>query len=135
VGVLLMLMLMLMLRRPRRRRREAGRGQERPRLRQRRWCTLRRARPSTPARPPPPNPAARSLNVPGGLLSFVVLKSTTAAGQSMGFRRGLFAPFGVQVRRGWRVGGAPLAARAPAGIGGATWFARRARRRHLVCLR
>jgi hypothetical protein len=47
-------------------------------------------------------PSARryphSLNVPGGLLSFVVLKGSTAAGNRLGFKKGLFAPFGVQVR-------------------------------------
>ena len=45
-----------------------------------------------------PTNTQRSLNVPGGLLSFVVLKGISKAGQSMGMRRGLFAPFSVQVR-------------------------------------
>lgn len=40
----------------------------------------------------------RSLNVPGGLLSFVVLKGFTKTGQALGLSSGLFAPFGVQVR-------------------------------------
>jgi hypothetical protein len=40
--------------------------------------------------------ATSSLNVPGGLISFVVLKGATSAGHRMGLNRGVFAPFGVQ---------------------------------------
>jgi len=38
-----------------------------------------------------------SLSIPGGLLSFVILKSLTAVGRKLNLTRGLFAPFGLQV--------------------------------------
>lgn len=50
--------------------------------------------------PPPPPP---SLNVPGGLLSFVAIRSLTGVGNKMGLVNGIFAPFGVQVGGDWWV--------------------------------